>query len=43
MSEFLVGQPVLVHDYCQDHKWVTGVVRSRRGPINYDVAVGPCV
>ena len=43
MREFLVGQPVLVRDYRQDHKWVTGAVRSSRGPLNYVVAVGPCV
>ena len=43
MREFLVGQPVLVRDYHQDHKWLTGAVRSRRRPFNDDVAVGPCV
>ena len=32
-----------MHDYRQDHKCVTGAVRSRWGPLNYDVSVGPCV
>ena len=42
MREFHEGQSVLVRDYRGNQKWVVGIVKSRSGPLGYEVEVGPC-
>ena len=41
MREFTVGQKVAVRDYrAKPHKWVTGTINAKTGPLSYKVNVG---
>lgn len=41
MREFAVGQKVAVRDYrSKPHKWVTGIIHAKTGPLSYQVKVG---
>ena len=41
MREFTVGQKVAVRDYrAKPHKWVTGTIYAKTGPLSYQVKVG---